>query len=380
MTVDLRVDPPITARPIVLLVSHSAAGGAQELWMDLALGFARRGHKVALWALYPWAESSCPARVGLDWTYIVPVRPSGVTGYAKLMHQLVQRIRREQPAMIISALPAANIAAAAAARAARVGTAVVTTHHSPSSTYNRVLDKIDGLTATLAPVTDVVCVSNAVRASHNDKSPGYRAKLRTITNALPPKIEAQIERLTKARGPRLVPRGRTVVAAGRLATQKNYGLLLQAAALATTVRIEIVGDGPQGPELRAMATQLGVIDHVHFWGQKTREETLAIVDEADVFVQVSLFEGHSLALVESAKLGLPLIVSDVPVQVEGISARDGSRCGITVPLDDPAALAAAITQLLDRPDNYARRTAQARQLGKEASFDQMVDAYEALLR
>lgn len=76
------------------------------------------------------------------------------------------------------------------------------------------------------------------------------------------------------------------------------------------------------------------------------------------------------------------VVSDRPsgpVQVEGISAADGSRCGIAVPPDDPAGLAHAMTRLLDDPDEYSRRAADARRLGDEASFERMVGAYETLL-
>ncbi len=41
------------SRSIAFFASH-AAGGIRELWTDLAIGFAERGHAVELAALYPY--------------------------------------------------------------------------------------------------------------------------------------------------------------------------------------------------------------------------------------------------------------------------------------------------------------------------------------
>jgi len=72
-------------------------------------------------------------------------------------------------------------------------------------------------------------------------------------------------------------------------------------------------------------------------------------------------------------------VSDVPVQVEGITARDGTRCGIVVPLDDPAALATALRALQRDPARRSHWAALAARLGGEASNARMLDRYEAVL-
>lgn len=365
------------SRSIVMLVSHSAAGGAQELWIDLAAGLAERGHRVALWALYPWPGSRCEARDGFEWQYVVSCRPTGVVGVATLVRGLIAKIRAEQPDVVLSALPAANVLAAIASKAVGGRSRVVTTHHSPSSTYSRPLAIADGQSGTLSSVAAIVCVSDSVRAGLAQKRTAYRAKLHTIKNAIPPRTEKVIERLLQAR--RRSRPGRVVVAAGRLAEQKNYPLLIHAAALAPTLTIELIGDGPLRDELVSLAGRLDVANRIRFHGHLSREDTLARVAAADVFAQVSLFEGHSLALLEAAKLGLPLIVSAAPVQIEGITARDGTRCGIVVPLDDPAALAEAMTRLLDNRAEREHYAVLARRLGEEATFGDMVSAYEKLI-
>ena len=132
-------------------------------------------------------------------------------------------------------------------------------------------------------------------------------------------------------------------------------------------------------QLPKMCLELGLGERVTFTGLVAREAALARAAAADVFVQVSRYEGHSLALIEAARLGLPLVVSDVAVQVEGVTAADGTRCGIVVPLDDHDALAAALRLMRDDPVARAQWAGLAAGLGREASNARMLDRYEAVL-
>lgn len=367
----------MSGRHLVFLVSHSSAGGAQEIWANLAEGFAARGHRVQLMALYPLRATVRTTAEGLGWRYVLPRRPRGPVGAVRLIAALARIIRRERPDVVFTAMPAANVAAALAARLAGVPTRVVTSHHSPLDTHNGLLDVADGVTGSLSSVRSVVSVSEAVAASMGAKPLRYRAKGRTIANALPPRIERLLAELAERRHPRAA-HGRTVVATGRLAAQKNYPLLIRAAALMPDVLVRIVGNGPDEEALRRLAAEQGVADRVEFLGHRPREEALAVLAAGDVFVQASLFEGHSLGLIEAAKLGLPLVVSNVPVQLEGITAADGERCGLTVGVDDPAGLAAHVAALLDDPTTYALWAGRARKLGAEATYQAMMDAYEEL--
>jgi glycosyltransferase involved in cell wall biosynthesis len=275
-------------------------------------------------------------------------------------------------------MPAANVAASLATRVAGGPTRVITSHHSPVETHSKLLNRIDGIAGTLKSVKTVISVSDVVGTSLDGKPASYRAKRRTIKNALPPRIEALLDDLAARHAPRSA-RSRTVVATGRLHMQKNYPLLIRAAALMPDVTINIVGNGPDEEALRSLANDLGVQGRVHFLGHRPREEALAILAEGDIFAQVSLFEGHSLGLIEAARLGLPLVVSDVPVQIEGITAADGQSCGLTVGTGDAEALARSITLLLDDSVAYGTWANRARKLGSEATYEAMMAAYEELV-
>ena len=363
---------------IVFLTSHSALGGAQFLWSNIAEGFHKRGHEVQLVALYPWSDPERESTPEHPWEYIVESRPKSLPKQIEMVRQLVARIKRTQPDVIVTALPAANVLAPLAAKLAGTGTKVVITHHSPAETHSRVLNYIDGYTGSLSNVKWVVSVSGAVSRSLDGKPKQYLPKRKVIYNALPPDIEKLLADLDKQHSPRSA-RGRKVVATGRLAKQKNYPLLIRSAAHLPDVTFDIVGDGPDADALTGLATELNVTDRLNFLGHRQREDALRVLAEGDIFAQVSLFEGHSLALVEAAKLGMPLIVSDSPVQIESVTASDGTRCGIVVGMQDDRDLARQISNLLSDPSQYQLWSERSRKLGAEATFHGVIDAYQELL-
>jgi glycosyltransferase involved in cell wall biosynthesis len=367
----------VAPKKIAFLVSHSSPGGVQELWANLAEGFAARGYRTDLLALYPAGDEPTDPAARLPWRYIRSSRPRGLLGLLQFLWFFIRFFRNERPDVVITAMPAANVLAPLAARLAASSAAIIITHHSPVETQSRLLNMVDAATGSLGTVRYVVSVSEAVSRSLDSKPAAYRSKRRTIHNALPPKVEATLLELAAHR--RRLPTSRQAVALGRLAEQKNYPLLLRAAAHMPDVTINIIGEGPDRELLQALASELGVEARVNFLGHQPRRAALERLAGGDVFVQVSLFEGHSLALIEAAKLGLPLVVSNVPVQVEGITASDGSACGLVVSLDDHEGVARAILSLLDDAEAYEAWTLRSLQLARESSFDAMVGAYQRLL-
>jgi glycosyltransferase involved in cell wall biosynthesis len=361
---------------ILCVVSHSSAGGAQEILVNLAEGLMGRGHQVTLAALYPFRADIRETPPELPWTYAVPTRPTSIGKQLGMFGSLVRLLKDTKADVALTALPAANTMVPLAATFAGVGTRVVTSHHSPSDTYSKPLNLLDSFAGSLPAVEHIVGVSKTVTNSLERKPSAYRRKTRVIYNALPPAIELLTADLAAGRQP---GRGRTVVATGRLAAQKNYPVLIRAARHLPEVTFKIVGHGPDSEALKAMALEAGVADRVEFMGFRPRREALEVLAGGDVFVQPSLYEGHSLALVEAAKLGLPLVVSDAPSQVEGVKMQDGPAA-LIVPVHDDVALAEAIRSLLEDPLLYRQYADRSRALGDAASFERMLDAYEELAR
>jgi glycosyltransferase involved in cell wall biosynthesis len=92
---------------------------------------------------------------------------------------------------------------------------------------------------------------------------------------------------------------------------------------------------------------------------------------SDVCVQASRAEGLGFSVLESLACGTPAVVTAVGGLVETV--RDGET-GWTVPPGDPGALAAALRDVLDRPDEGRRRAAAGGRLVRERFDSEVVFA------
>jgi glycosyltransferase involved in cell wall biosynthesis len=103
---------------------------------------------------------------------------------------------------------------------------------------------------------------------------------------------------------------------GNLKPHKNIPTLLRAyAQLRQSDRIPhallIVGDDPRGgPELRALAKELCVVDDVIFKTKLNAVSLPAVYSAADVVVQPSFEEGFGLPVIEAMASGTPVICSN----------------------------------------------------------------------
>jgi glycosyltransferase involved in cell wall biosynthesis len=167
----------------------------------------------------------------------------------------------------------------------------------------------------------------------------------------------------------LSPDGRPVVlAVARLAPQKGLDVLIDAAGRwrnrdprPVTV---IAGAGPLAAALRGRAAALADGD-VRLLGQ--RSDVPALLGAADVVVVPSRWEARALIVQEAMHAGRPVVAS----RVGGIPDLTGPGA-LLVPPGDPAALAAAVTAVLDQPALAARLGRAAR--AQAASFPSAADA------
>ena len=128
---------------------------------------------------------------------------------------------------------------------------------------------------------------------------------------------------------------------GSLVGIKNQRMLLKALArLDESVRLDIVGEGPLQTELQALAAELGIAARVHFNGPVTYRDMPNYYQQASLLVMTSRNEGVPMATLEAGACGLPTVSTAVGI------LPDYPALGVTVPVDDDAALAAAIADLL----------------------------------
>ena len=167
---------------------------------------------------------------------------------------------------------------------------------------------------------------------------------------------------------------------GRLDPVKDQTTLIDAIgrvrAAGRDVVLVVVGDGPRRRQLEASRDGLGLRDAVHLLG--TRTDIPELLRSFDAFALSSVSEGYSIALLEAAASGLPLIATRVGGNAEIV--RDGVN-GTLVPPRDPDALAHAIAAMADDATRRRRLGRASRDwASREGSIGTMRDRYEALYR
>jgi rhamnosyl/mannosyltransferase len=179
-----------------------------------------------------------------------------------------------------------------------------------------------------------------------------------------PAVQATADRLRRAHGEPLW------LAVGRLVYYKGLETALGALPRVPG-RLVVVGTGPLEGALRRRAAALGVADRVVWLGQ-VDEATLAGCYRAATalwFPSNARSEAFGLAQVEAMASGCPVLNADVPGSGVAWVSR-GGESGLTVPVDDPAALATAARRLLDEPGLRARLAEGARARAR-AEFDHL---------
>jgi glycosyltransferase involved in cell wall biosynthesis len=107
----------------------------------------------------------------------------------------------------------------------------------------------------------------------------------------------------------------TIVYCGRMASfQKGLDILLDGFARyrksGGTLRLTMVGDGPDRPQLEALANQHAIADAITWTGQVFGSSLRTILRRAAFFVHSSRFDVIPTACLEAASCGAPLIVSE----------------------------------------------------------------------
>jgi glycosyltransferase involved in cell wall biosynthesis len=173
--------------------------------------------------------------------------------------------------------------------------------------------------------------------------------------------QAEVERIRRSY-PRLV------MATGRLVGYKGFSVLIRALA-GIDANLVIIGEGPLRPTLARLTRRLGVADRIVLKGFIPRDQLKLYLRAARVFAFPSITpaETFGIAQIEAMAAGLPIVNTALPTGVSKV-ARDGIEA-ITVPPNDPGALAAAIQKLLD-DTILAQRLGRAGSKRARAEYDQ----------
>ncbi|UFS64340.1 glycosyltransferase [Paracoccus denitrificans] len=136
-----------------------------------------------------------------------------------------------------------------------------------------------------------------------------------------------------------------MVAVGRFAEQKGFGLLIRAFALAwrrdPRLRLSLVGDGELRPQIEALIAAEGMGGAVHLLGWQDEAGVRAAMDAAHALVTPSFAEGLPVVIMEAMACARPVIATYIAGIPELV--RPGQE-GWLVPAGDAGALAETMLQ------------------------------------
>jgi glycosyltransferase involved in cell wall biosynthesis len=162
--------------------------------------------------------------------------------------------------------------------------------------------------------------------------------------------------------------------------RKGFQELIQAFAqvhaLHPEAKLSIYGDGEYCKALLQLVAELGLSASVSLPGKHPRVHEK--LDEADCFVFPSWYEGFSGALVEAMLSGIPIIASDIPMNLEAVSHEVNA---LVFPVKNTEALTQCMLRAIAEPELMLQLGQKAREEAiNRFDIEQIARQYEAVLQ
>ncbi|MEZ5680524.1 MAG: glycosyltransferase family 4 protein [Erythrobacter sp.] len=347
----------------MFVISGLGAGGAERVISQIASHWSARGVDVEIASFdapgdpefHHFAADIVRHRLGRE--------ADGRASKLDNLRDLRRLLRKSRPDLVVSFLTKNNLLALIATTGLSIPV-ICCERNNPERQ-----DKHPAWNAMLAIAYRraklIICQTEAVKRCF---SPAVRDRLRVIPNP----VSAWPQSRTTAHPLR-------IVAVGRLTEQKGFDVLLDAFAglgkNADGWRLDIFGEGPLRGELEAQVARLGVNDRVHLMGNS--ETPGAWIEEAEIFVLSSRYEGFPNVLGEAMAAGLPAIATNCdfgPAEMV-----EHGKSGLLVAPEDPEALAMALRQCMEDSELRDRLGKQAQRAIRAFAPAQVLSQWDAVL-
>lgn len=137
--------------------------------------------------------------------------------------------------------------------------------------------------------------------------------------------------------------------------------------------LTIYGEGPYRTELENLIIKLGLKGKAILPGQVSNPT--ALLKTAHCFLFPSWYEGFSGALVEAMMAGIPIIASDIPMNLEAVIHQ---KTALIYAVNNPEMLAEQMRIALNNPEQMAKLGEEAQKVAIEKfSIDKIAKDYEA---
>lgn len=359
-------------KKILFAITGLGGGGAERVVSVWASQLAESGYNVGIFTYAKnEREYSIDAKVQ-RLTLTEKIKDYLAMSYVKRYRLMRKTIKSFAPDVVIGFLPRMQVWMAATT----VGLGVKridTVRNSPWHFYNGAITK--QLWKLCFKTGDLAILQS------EDQKPFFSKSVQKKCVVVPNPLNEAYEKEGKTAFSERVMR---FAAAGRLAKQKNFPLLIRAFAKACEARsdiaLDIYGKGEDSyvAELQALIDELGVRDRVHLCGRS--DDMHGVLMEHDAFLMSSDFEGMPNALAEAMAVGLVCVSTDCKTGPRDLIKDEEN--GFLVPVGDVDAMAEKIIAVADMDAAEIERVGlSARRhvtelCGRENSLKKLIEAIE----
>lgn len=360
------IHPP---QSIVVVIHSLTGGGSEHAAAMMANYWVRQGRSVTLITLDSVGHDAIAVdskvnRVGLGLLSPSKGPLEAIAANYKRVSQLRKAIKDAAPDVVVSLTDRMNVVTILACLRTDLRVVVAERtdprHHSIGSVWERLrrwtYPKASAIVVQTESVREVVIAMSG------------RTPVRVIPNA----IRSQESNDSKA-APQLDSSKHWIIGVGRLSREKGFDRLIGAFAKIASEspgwNLVLVGDGPERANLEEQSQQLVDRDRVLFVGWTTNVG--AIMEQADVFVLPSRYEGFPNALLEAMSLGVASIAVDcesgpreiIRAEINGLLSPTGDDAQVE------SELARNVRRLIDDSDLRQRLGEAARSVATDYNQD-----------
>jgi GalNAc-alpha-(1->4)-GalNAc-alpha-(1->3)-diNAcBac-PP-undecaprenol alpha-1,4-N-acetyl-D-galactosaminyltransferase len=356
-----------------LIISSLSSGGAERVISRMANYWVKQGWEITLLTFddgtqspfYQLEEQVRHLPLGIAAASANPI--AGVLNNITSIQTLRAAIVDSHPDVVISFMDRTNVITILATRGLNIPILVSERNDPEMLSPGRMWETLRRWTY---PFADRITVQT-------ERAGKYFPKLHDRVMVMPNPVvlpPAEITELTMH-----LQGDKNLIAVGRLDPQKGFDLLLRAfAKLANqyqTWNLTILGEGELRADLETLSSELGLQDRVQLLGRVSNPHLY--LNQADIFVMSSRFEGFPNALCEAMACGLPVISTDCRNGPREI-IRNGVD-GILVPTEDFVSLAVAMEQLMTNENERKCLADRAGEVVQRFSMEKIMAMWETLI-
>ena len=361
--------------PIVHFLYEPGDGGLDRVAIYLANGMANMGLPTELWL----TKTAGPLAQLIAADVKVRKIPTPAVGGRGLrlflqIPALAKMIRKHQPRAIFSAGNQSNLNIAIARKLAgsvptKIIQKITNPIRRPAMSARTVAVRKFRFGKTIAMGDLCLALSEPDAQSYGRMFPASRQKIKAVCNAY---VTPEMVEIGRDRPVGQFKSPVQLLAVGRIAVQKDYANMMYALAKVQdhSWELTVLGNGPLEAETKSLAQQLGLSERVLFKGFVS--DPAPYYAAADILLLSSLWEGFAAVPLEAMMAGCHVVSTDNSAGLTHLLAAEGQQ---TVPVGNPSALAAAITNALENPPQ-----SDLRNIAERYSLENSVEDHLRLLK